>query len=216
MQIAEKALKTPAVGWITKSGPFAEDTWTPDPTGTLLLAIRDFATAVGEGVGAAAIVASKNTFETLILTGSRVRAGAAVDLPVSKLNAALSFGQVTLEPLTLASESAVESVGQVARKAVNRVVVERWTKIRLEPEVKSFAEPTLIELLEPRFNSDACAGRPTNAAADSASAPVTKALRSISMSDKTAHVAKHSAPKLRLSCPGLQVLWRDSKSSRHA
>lgn len=193
MQVAEKALKTPAVGWITKSGPFSEDTWTPDPTGTLLLAIRAFATAVGEGVAVAAIVASKNPFETLILTGSRVRAGAVVDLPVSKPKATLSFGQVTLEPLTLASESEVESAGQFARKAVNRVVVTRWTKIRFEPEVKSLVEPTFMELLEPRFSSEACAGRPTKAAADSASAPVTKALRSISMAYKTIALLKHSA-----------------------
>lgn len=193
MQIAEKALKTPAVGWITKSGPLAEDTCTPDPTGTLLLAIRAFATSDGEGVVTATTVASKNPFETLILTRSRVRAGAEVDLPVSKLKAALSFGQVTLEPLTLASESAVESAGQLARKAVNRVVVERCTKIRFEPEVKSFAEPTLIELLEPRFSSEACAGRPTKAAADSASAPVTRALRSISMAYQTIALLKHSA-----------------------
>lgn len=125
MQVAEKALKIPADGWTIKSGPLAEEIWTPEPTGTLLLAIKGFAAAAGEGATAAVTVASKNPFETLILTGTRVRAGAAVDLPVSKLNAAISFGQVTLEPLTLASESDVESAGQLARKAVNRVVDER-------------------------------------------------------------------------------------------
>lgn len=43
-----------------------------------------------------------------------------------------------------------------------------------------------MELLDPRFSSEACAGRPTKAAADSAKAPVTKALRSISMCNQTA------------------------------
>ena len=125
MQVAEKALNAPAVGCMTKSGPLAEETWMPEPTGTLLLAIKGFAVAVGEGAAAAVTVASKNPFETRILTGSRVRAGAAVDLPVSKLKAALSFGHVTRAALTLASANEVESAGQLARKAVNRVVDER-------------------------------------------------------------------------------------------
>jgi hypothetical protein len=50
----------------------------------------------------------------------------------------------------------------------------------------------LIELLDPRFNSLAWAGMPITAAAESASAPVTTALRLISIEVKTSTVRKHS------------------------
>jgi hypothetical protein len=46
-------------------------------------------------------------------------------------------------------------------------------------------DPTLIELLDPRFSSLAWAGMPMMAAAESASAPATTALRSISIEVKT-------------------------------
>jgi hypothetical protein len=117
VQTAEKALKTPALGWTIIKAPTLELTLTPEPTGTLLLAIKAELLAEGEGVVAAdATVASKKPLESRSFTTSKRWLPEAA-LPVSKLKVRLSLEQVTRVPRTLEDVKAVESLGQTARYA---------------------------------------------------------------------------------------------------
>ncbi len=135
--------------------------------------------AVEEGVGAgvAARVANKNPFETLSFTLSKVAGFPDSDLPLRRLNTALSRGQVTRLPFTFAPSNAVPSFGQADLKAKYFVELDRNTKTRMDPEVKTFAAPILMELLFPRFTSLACAGKPIKAAAPNAKAAQRVVLR---------------------------------------